>query len=57
MSKFSTSVDNSQRRICYHISIANVIKQKGIHGQELTSLNIDKTQLLESLLIKDYGGS
>ncbi|KAF3949923.1 hypothetical protein CMV_024263 [Castanea mollissima] len=28
-----------------------------IHGQELTSLNIDKTQLLESLLIKDYGGS
>ncbi|KAF3949925.1 hypothetical protein CMV_024265 [Castanea mollissima] len=28
-----------------------------VHGQELTSLNIDKTQLLESLLIKDYGGS
>ncbi|KAF3968635.1 hypothetical protein CMV_007499 [Castanea mollissima] len=41
----------------YYTSIPRVIKQKGIHGQELTSLNIDKTQLLESLLIKDYGGS
>ncbi|KAK4539184.1 hypothetical protein RGQ29_031942 [Quercus rubra] len=49
MSKFSTSVDNSQSRRCYHTSIAHVIKQKGIHGQELTSLNIDKTQLLENV--------
>ncbi|KAK7818945.1 protein aar2 like protein [Quercus suber] len=55
-SKFLTSVDNSQSRRCYYTSIPRVIKQKGIHGQELTSLNIDKTQLLESLLIKDYGG-
>ena len=44
MSKFSTSVDNSQSRRCYHTSIAHVIKQKGIHGQELTSLNIDKVR-------------
>nr|POE70176.1 protein aar2 like [Quercus suber] len=56
-SKFLTSLDNSQSRRCYYTSIPHVIKQKGIHGQELTSLNIDKTQLLESLLIKDYGGS
>ncbi|KAL4614026.1 hypothetical protein ACB092_07G025700 [Castanea dentata] len=56
-SKFLTSVENSQSRRCYYTSIPRVIKQKGIHGQELTSLNIDKTQLLESLLIKDYGGS
>ncbi|XP_065630515.1 uncharacterized protein LOC112003770 isoform X2 [Quercus suber] len=56
-SKFLTSVANSQTRRCYYTSIPRVIKQKGIHGQELTSLNIDKTQLLESLLIKDYGGS
>ncbi|KAF3945822.1 hypothetical protein CMV_027842, partial [Castanea mollissima] len=56
-SKFLTSVDNSQSRRCYYTSIPRVIKQKGIHGQELTSLNIDKTQLLESLLIKDYGSS
>ncbi|KAL4614016.1 hypothetical protein ACB092_07G024900 [Castanea dentata] len=69
-SKFLTSVENSQSRRCYYTSIPRVIKQKGIHRQELTSLNIDKhlliwvlnstdlfTQLLESLLIKDYGGS
>ncbi|KAM4087763.1 hypothetical protein ACB094_07G020500 [Castanea mollissima] len=46
-SKFLTSMDNSQSRRCYYTSIPRVIKQKGIHGQELTSLNIDK----------DYGGS
>ncbi|KAL4614012.1 hypothetical protein ACB092_07G024500 [Castanea dentata] len=45
-SKFLTSVDNSQSRWCYYTSIP-----------QLTSLNIDKTQLLQSLLIKDYGGS
>ncbi|XP_059449847.1 uncharacterized protein LOC132180879 isoform X2 [Corylus avellana] len=56
-SKFSTSVDESQSRRCYYTSIPRVIKQKGICGQELTSLNLDKTQLLESLLIKDYGSS
>ncbi|XP_030942791.1 protein AAR2 homolog isoform X2 [Quercus lobata] len=56
-SKFLISLDNPQSRRCYYTSIPRVIKQKGIHGQELTSLNIDKTQLLESLLIKDYGGS
>ncbi|KAF3945997.1 hypothetical protein CMV_027685, partial [Castanea mollissima] len=41
-SKFLTSMDNSQSRRCYYTSIPRVIKQKGIHGQELTSLNIDK---------------
>lgn len=55
--KFSTSGDESQSKRCYYTSIPRVIKQKGIHGQELTSLNLDKTQLLESLLIKDYQGS
>ena len=34
--KFLTSVDNSQSRRCYYTSIPRVIKQKGIHGQELT---------------------
>ena len=43
-SKFLTSVDNSQSRRCYYTSIPHVIKQKGIHGQELTSLNIDKVR-------------
>lgn len=56
-SKFSRSVDKSQRRGSYYTPIARVIKNKGIHGQELTSLNLDKTQLLESILINHYGGS
>ncbi|GAV75828.1 AAR2 domain-containing protein [Cephalotus follicularis] len=56
-SKFSTPVEKSQRRGCYYTSIPRVIKFKGIRGEELTSLNMDKTQLLESLIIKDYGGS
>ncbi|XP_057491597.1 LOW QUALITY PROTEIN: uncharacterized protein LOC130777313 [Actinidia eriantha] len=55
-SNFSRSVDKSQRRGCYYTPIPRVIKQKGIHGQELTCLNLDKTLLLESILMKDYGG-
>ncbi|KAL5811739.1 hypothetical protein ACOSQ3_026689 [Xanthoceras sorbifolium] len=56
-SKFSNNVDKSERKGCYYTSIPRVIKRKGIQGKELTSLNLDKTQLLESLLMKDYGGS
>ena len=41
-SKFSKSADKSQKRGCYYTSIPRVIKHKGIHGQELTSLNLDK---------------
>ncbi|KAK7321514.1 hypothetical protein VNO77_32239 [Canavalia gladiata] len=53
----ATSVGKSQRKGCYYTSIPRVVKCKGISGQELTSLNLDKTQLLETLLAKDYGGS
>ncbi|KAM1360265.1 hypothetical protein ACFX2I_047104 [Malus domestica] len=56
-SKFSTPSDKSQTRGCYYTSIPRVIKQKGIQCQQLTSLNLDKTQLLESVLLEDYGGS
>lgn len=55
--KFSTSINESQKKGCYYTSIPRVIKQKGVHGPELTSLNLDKTQLLETLLMKEYGGS
>ena len=48
-SKFLTSLDNPQSRRCYYTSIPRVIKQKGIHGQELTSLNIDKVRDLRDL--------
>lgn len=57
--KFSafTSVDRSKKRGCYYTTIPRVIKRRGMEGKELTSLNLDKTELLESVLIKDYGGS
>ncbi|XP_014502943.1 protein AAR2 homolog [Vigna radiata var. radiata] len=53
----ASSVGKSQRKGCYYTSIPRVVKCKGISGQELTSLNLDKTQLIETLLAKDYGGS
>ncbi|XP_016649208.1 PREDICTED: LOW QUALITY PROTEIN: protein AAR2 homolog [Prunus mume] len=54
-SRFSTPSDKSQTRGCYYTSIPSIIKQKGIHAQQPTSLNLDKTQLLE--LLEYYGGS
>ncbi|KAG5081252.1 hypothetical protein GLYMA_02G247400v4 [Glycine max] len=53
----ATSVGKSRRKGCYYTSIPHVVKCKGISGQELTSLNLDKTHLLETLLTKDYGDS
>ncbi|MED6132388.1 hypothetical protein PIB30_018590 [Stylosanthes scabra] len=53
----ATSVGESQRKGCYYTPIPRVVKRKGVSGQELTSLNLDKTQLLETLLAKEYGGS
>ncbi|GLT57248.1 hypothetical protein SLA2020_302350 [Shorea laevis] len=55
-SKFSTSTEIPQKRGCYYTSIPRVIKRKGIPGEQLTSLNLDKTELLETLLEKEYGG-
>ncbi|KAI5684353.1 hypothetical protein M9H77_05581 [Catharanthus roseus] len=56
-SKFARPVEKSQRKGCYYTSIPRVIKHKGLSGQELTNLNVDKTQLLESILLKEYGGA
>ncbi|XP_031396293.1 protein AAR2 homolog isoform X2 [Punica granatum] len=56
-SKFSTPVDRTPCRGCYYTSIPRMVKRTGIEGRELTSLNLDKTQLLETILVKDYGGS
>ncbi|KAM7520305.1 hypothetical protein LguiB_019267 [Lonicera macranthoides] len=56
-SKFSKSMDNPKRRGCYYTPIPRFIKHKEIRGHELTSLNLDKTELLESVLTRDYGGA
>lgn len=45
-SKFATPVDSSQRRGCYYTEIPHVIKKRGVHGQELTYLNLDKVHLV-----------
>ncbi|KZV48923.1 hypothetical protein F511_09711 [Dorcoceras hygrometricum] len=55
-SKFSTQEENSQRRRCYYTTIPRVIKHDGMSAEELTNLNLDKTQLLEGILMKEYGG-
>ncbi|XP_051117659.1 uncharacterized protein LOC127242240 [Andrographis paniculata] len=54
--RFATSEEKSKRRGCYYTTIPRVVKYKGMSGQELTNLNVDKTQLLESILMKEYGG-
>ncbi|KAL8528930.1 hypothetical protein ACS0TY_006413 [Phlomoides rotata] len=55
-SKFSIPEDTSQKRVCYYTTIPRVVKQKGLCGKDLSNLNLDKTQLLESILMKEYGG-
>ena len=55
-SKCSTSVDMSQRRGCYYTSIPRVIKQKGLQGHELTSLNLDKVSAIGILQLCHWIG-
>ncbi|KAM0062900.1 putative A1 cistron-splicing factor, AAR2, AAR2 domain superfamily [Helianthus debilis subsp. tardiflorus] len=52
-----TSDDMLKKRGCYYTKIPRLIKKKGVVSQDLTSLNLDKTSLLESILMKDYGGT
>lgn len=56
-SKFSSPAEEHPKRGCYYTPIPRIIKRKGIESEQLTSLNLDKTELLETLLVKDYGGS
>ncbi|KAL8257234.1 hypothetical protein R6Q59_029275 [Mikania micrantha] len=51
------SDDTLKKRSCYYTKIPRLVKQKGVLSQDLTSLNLDKTSLLESILMKDYGGT
>ncbi|XP_068637838.1 uncharacterized protein [Aristolochia californica] len=58
-SKFSTRskpIEKPNKRGSYYTIIPNIVKQKGISGEELTSMNLDKTQLLETILTKNFGG-
>lgn len=53
-SKFSSEVPSPEKKGCYYTPIPRVIKQKGICGAELTSLNLDKTHILETILKNEY---
>ncbi|KAJ8442453.1 LOW QUALITY PROTEIN: hypothetical protein Cgig2_022336 [Carnegiea gigantea] len=53
-SKFSSEVPSPEKKGCYYTPIPRVIKQKGVCGAELTSLNLDKTHILETILKKEY---
>ncbi|KMT18634.1 hypothetical protein BVRB_2g027630 [Beta vulgaris subsp. vulgaris] len=55
-SKLHREVESSERNGCYYTPIPRVIKQKGISGAELTSVNLDKTYILENILMKEYDG-
>ncbi|CAH8363039.1 unnamed protein product [Eruca vesicaria subsp. sativa] len=55
--ELSSSTEQPKGNRFYYTSIPRIIKHKGMSGQELTSLNLDKTQLLESVLAKEYKAS
>ncbi|XP_071698277.1 uncharacterized protein [Rutidosis leptorrhynchoides] len=55
-SKIQKSDLKLEKRGCYYTKIPRLVKKKGIPEQDLTSINLDKTNLLESILTKDYGG-
>ncbi|KAK9733538.1 hypothetical protein RND81_04G073900 [Saponaria officinalis] len=59
-SKFHKESGISEKKGCkkgrFYTPIPRVVKQKGISGAELTSLNLDKTQILERIFMKDYDG-
>ncbi|XP_057524750.1 uncharacterized protein LOC130804354 [Amaranthus tricolor] len=55
-SKFGGEIESSEKKGCYYTPIPRVIKQKGISGAELTSVNLDKSYILENILMKEYDG-
>ncbi|KAL2653809.1 hypothetical protein R1flu_021937 [Riccia fluitans] len=41
---------------CFYTPLPHLIKKAGTSARELTAMNIDKTEALESLIQKSYGG-
>lgn len=46
-SKFHREAESSENKGCYYTPVPWVIKQKGISGAELTSVNLDKVNCRE----------
>ncbi|XP_021737225.1 protein AAR2 homolog [Chenopodium quinoa] len=55
-SKFNREAETSDKKGCYYTPVPRVIKQRGISVAELTSVNLDKTYILESILMKEFEG-
>lgn len=55
-SKFYREAESSEKKGCYYTPVPRIIKQQGMSGVELTSVNLDKTYILESILMKEYDG-
>lgn len=50
-SNFYKEAESSEKKGCYYTSIPRVVKQKGISGAELTSVNLDKVILEKCLSV------
>lgn len=50
----STSGDKSKKRGCYYTSIPRVIKRRGVNGEELTSLNLDKVSICSHTFLSPH---
>nr|GMC66216.1 protein AAR2 homolog [Ipomoea batatas] len=55
--KSERPVEKSERKGCYFTPIPRLIKHKGLSGHDLTKMNLDKTQILETIIAKEYGGN
>ncbi|XP_031107171.1 protein AAR2 homolog isoform X1 [Ipomoea triloba] len=55
--KSERPVEKSERKGCYFTPIPRLIKHKGLSGHDLTNMNLDKTQVLETIIAKEYGGN
>ncbi|XP_078431214.1 AAR2 protein family [Wolffia australiana] len=54
--RFSKASGSSPTRGCFYTHIPALVKHKGATREELTMLNLDKTQVLENILTKKFGG-
>ncbi|KAK8916225.1 hypothetical protein KSP39_PZI022480 [Platanthera zijinensis] len=50
------SSEKTEKRRCYFTTIPKVVKHRNITGEKLTALNLDKTKLLENILMDKLGG-
>ncbi|PKA54127.1 hypothetical protein AXF42_Ash018137 [Apostasia shenzhenica] len=50
------AAEKNEKRGCYYTTIPKNFKQSNITGEELTALNLDKSKLLDNVLMGSFGG-